>query len=293
MCGFCTTHSARPQRRNPAVGRSTTSAKLGFLMAVSIAVILQLSTPVTAGNISYDTTLSRLPCVLTTRFALTNGEKFITQSTCFLVDLRCRDSLITRVVLSNLHPFRLQDSVGRTTATTDSGNVRINATDKTSGRDTVSLISVRVLNYDSLMDVAILTTLSGTPPSLSSTWTLAVVDLSKEYRHPVPWERARYVGFPLLLGIDASLRHDSPLLLTGFVAQSVEGSSKFILQAPVFSGASGSPVFSQEDGEFLGIVFGKVPNQESLLYAVKASKLVPWIKNLILDKNLRRSCGDK
>ena len=134
------------------------------------------------------------------------------------------------------------------------------------------------------MDLILLKTPDPIPSQFRLKTTVLAIDLAEEPPPPVVGERIFYGGFPRLLGRDTTLKQNYPLVMDGIVSQVVPADPYFIVQAPVFSGASGSPILSQKDGHFLGVLFGTIPEQESFLYAVKASVLSAWIKDIIFKR---------
>lgn len=66
-----------------------------------------------------------------------------------------------------------------------------------------------------------------------------------------------------------------------------------MVQAPIFSGASGSPILSKRDGKFLGIIYGLVPGQQSFLYGIKGNVICAWIKQVLLQKDSPKSSQKK
>jgi len=72
-----------------------------------------------------------------------------------------------------------------------------------------------------------------------------------------------YFGFPLGVGAELATPHH-PILRTGSIAQKRE-TDKFLIEANVFPGSSGSPVFFQNDQEslrFIGILKSYIPYED-------------------------------
>jgi hypothetical protein len=252
---------------------------LGFLIIICLLQLFNSLLSVTiAGNLeNFAHTLSLVPSLFQTYITYPDSAiPYIKQSTCFpmkvTLDAEKDQSLLFFVL--NYHTLTLTDSLGNIVREVDSGMVFRNA------KDTVITLRVKVVRKNSNLDLVLMENVDKIPPAFNIETTGIKIDLNEQVE-PQVGEKIFYSGFPLLLGQDATLKQNYPLVLEGLVAQVIPNKPDFIVQAPVFSGASGSPIMSQNDGRFLGVIWGKVPGQESLLYAVKANTIRAWIKSIL------------
>jgi hypothetical protein len=126
------------------------------------------------------------------------------------------------------------------------------------------------------LDLALLEILDSIPPEIEGAGIRVVMAESES--SPTLSEKIIYSGFPLLL-LD-TVKQNQPMVLFGQVALTKPDTWNFIVQSPIFNGASGSPIMSLKDGRFLGVVYGKFEAQESLLLAVSVNALKQWLRNL-------------
>lgn len=270
----------------------------------SLAVIA-ISAPVQANQPLLDqigVDLPSVPCLLKVPFAYKHGDsafQVTKKATCFMIDVICDSNLIQRFFITNNHPFVLDDSAQNVHIETDSGLVLVNMRNSARNRDTVVTGKVGVLARNGPQDLVLLDFSVQVPLGFRMGINCPQIDLDSTFRDPSVAEDIAYVGFPLLLGEDTTfLRGNEPLVIMGSVAQVPKSRPWFIIQAPTFPGASGSPVFSAKDGHFLGVTSAVVRKKnagdsayESFQYALKASWIVPWIKSMIRGDVLEKACG--
>jgi len=176
----------------------------------------------------------------------------------------------------NYHTLTLKDSSGNVIAEVDTGRIFRNA------EDTVITLRVKVFKKHPGLDLTLMRNIDAIPTDFRMETAGIKIDLNPS-ADPKCGEKIFYSGFPLLLGRDETQKQNFPLVINGSVSQVIPNKPNFIVQAPIFSGASGSPIMSQNDGRFLGIIYAGVPNQESLLYALKANTIKVWIKKSLFD----------
>ena len=223
-------------------------------------------------------TISLVPSILKVRIPHPNNANLICENSaaCFPIHVTQNGKTRGASFIANHHTFTLRDSLDRIILEVDSGRVFRNA------NDTVIAVRVKVIAKNSGLDLVLLELLIDTFPSQ---WGKTLIQISlDENRDPVLGERVLYSGFPGLMGEDPLQKQNYPLVLDGFVSQSIPGNTHFIVQAPVFFGSSGSPILSQMDGKFLGIIRAARRGQESLLYATKASSIRTWLKYVLYKK---------
>jgi len=232
----------------------------------------------------------RVPSLLRTDFtfkttnmqgldSVVNKTKF---ATCFPISLNWGDSSITWCFFSNYHPFFFEDSLKKVLASTEKAITYRNT------NDTLIEIALDLFKFDSLLDIAILSpTDDRTFLNYGADPARVVLDLKVKSSKPNYGEKIIYTGFPKIL-IYPELKRNYPLLIQGYVSQQIDEFDKYIIQAPIFEGASGSPIFSGIDGRFLGIVYGKFRGQESLTLAINAEPIRAWIIEVLPEKYKRR-----
>jgi len=234
--------------------------------------------PVIASNLEdFARTLSFVPSLFQTYVSSPDKSYVVTKkATCFPLMVRLLPEKDLRFFVVNYHALTLRDSLGNIIAEVDTGSVLRNA------EDTVITIRVKVFRKNPAIDIALLENVGPIPSAFKIETTGILIDLNVQ-TDPLVGEKIFYSGFPLLLGEDTTLKQNYPLVINGSVSQVLSNKPDFIVQAPIFSGASGSPIMSQNDGRFLGVIFGSVPKQESLLYALKANIIRIWITKILLE----------
>jgi hypothetical protein len=253
-------------------------------IALMSVLISTLFTPIKAQDIhKYQEQISLVPSLLKTSFAIPDSNKAFMRlieksATCFPLVIGANGKSIFWGFISNCHPFVFSDSLTKTLVEVDSGVVLRNAS------DTVLAIDVRVINKNPSLDLALMEPINQMPTGMGLQSTGIKFDLLIQTPSPVVGEKIFYCGFPLLIGQDTTFKNNCPVVVNGYISQIIPGRADFIVQAPIFSGASGSPLFSEESGQFIGVVFGKVPGQESFLYAIKIDSIQHWLQTVTLEK---------
>lgn len=249
------------------------------LLIISLLSIFKLA-PAAASNLEdFAQKLSLVPSLFETYITDPDTSLLmVKQATCFPLKVildQDKDEWLPFFV-ANYHTLTLRDSLGKVIAEVDTGKVFRNA------EDTVITLRVKLFRKNPALDLALLEMVD-TIPSTFKIETTGIKIYLNQGIDPKVGENIFYGGFPLLLGLDRSLKRNFPLIINGSVSQANPDEVNFIVQAPIFSGASGSPILSQNDGRFLGVIYASVPNQESLLYALKATTIRDWIKNILYD----------
>lgn len=232
--------------------------------------------------------LSRVPSLFQTYITRPDSARVVAikNATCFPMQVKLQTGKTFLFFIANYHALTLRDASDRIVAETDTGEVFRNA------KDTVVTLRVRLLKKNPALDLVLLEDID----KILTTSTVDTIGISidlDQVREPKVGEEILYSGFPLLLGEDPALKQNHPLVINGLVSQVIPGNADFIVQAPIFSGASGSPILSKKNGEFLGIIYASVPRQESFLYGVKGSTICAWIKQVLLEKDSSKSSQKK
>lgn len=204
-----------------------------------------------------------------------DGKTHSKKATGVFISIRNEGRQLSNVFMCNYHVLCLRDSLDNVIAETDTGTILRNA------GDTVYPIRVRAILKNPILDLVLLAPVEEVEFAKLGLDPITVrLDL-EEAAEPRVGEAIIYCGFPKLVGLDPSAKKNQPLVIFGYVSQAIPDSSSFIVQAPVFSGSSGSPIWSQEDFRFLGVAFRKVTGQESLLYGIRANEIRKWIRGYV------------
>lgn len=251
-------------------------------MISTLCILVPVRTTQAEDLQTFSQRLSLAPSLIRTTFEIPGSDSVrIKRATCFPISLMLEGRKIRWFFLSNEHVSSYEDTTRGMKLAVDTATVARNARDTILARDTVLAMRVHLLRKTLRFDLALWEPVDKTPPHIAIQTTGIQVDLMKDGRDAVVAERVLYSGFPLLLGEDTAWGQNYPLVIDGFVSQVIDARPEFTIQAPIFSGASGSPVLSQRDGRFVGVVYATVPGQESLLYAVKASRVLDWVRTVI------------